>query len=159
MKYFPTKYNHTQNYPNESSLKGVDLHHKYEPIPAPKGRREIKGLISRIFIASKNPYNVGDVLIGTITEFIALFGTKANLNMYTRLADVKGAKKPSPVLIEIEEEPEGIIEDSLKYPENKIPLIMYKGVSIEFKPVVNGVLFSSVDEAEKAIDMALQLKL
>lgn len=161
MKYYPTQYQHTENFTNDASIQDVDLHHKYEPISSPKGRKNIAGVMPRVFIASRSPYKTGDVLTGTMDEFIALFGSRSNLNIYTRLAALKNRVKTDmlPEVEKVEEEVEGVIEDSLQTEPLSTDSLSYKGVRIDFKPVVNGVVFSSVEEAEKAIDMALQLKL
>lgn len=159
MKYFPTTYQHNTNYSNVQSLTGVDLHQSYEVVlGARRGRVSSVDLSARIFVLKKPPYKVGDVIVGTLPELIGLFPSRVSLNQYTRRAALKGSVQTTP-----EPQEDVVIEDSLQsIPEPNSSIqksYTYRGISVDFKPVVNGVVFSSIEEAEKAIDIALQLKL
>lgn len=159
MKYYPTAYKHNTNYSNVQSLTGVDLHQSYEVVlGARRGRVSSIDLTTRIFVLEKPPYKVGDVIVGTLPELIGLFPSRVTLNQYTRHAALKGSVQATP-----EPQENVVIEDSLQpnlEPDNSSQKsYVYRGISIDFKPVVNGVVFASIEEAEKAIDIALQLKL
>lgn len=159
MKYYPTIYKHTANYYSPAQLEGVNLHQDYEVTTVQKGRISNLKVTSRIFIAERPPYKVGDVVVGNLTELSGLFGSRLTLNQYTRyairkdaVAPVSTVSKPTEDLIEITDSLNPVIQ-SLQ------SCSTYKGVDIVFKPVVNNVIFESVEEAEKAIDIALALKL
>lgn len=150
MKYIPTNYKTLGRYLSTKDLAGVDLHQDYLLGEPRRGRCLKTSHITRLFVSPYKHYNVGDVLQGTHEELVAELSSRSTLNHYTRSAVLK---PQSEIVVQKTSTP--LVETS----RVSLTETEYKGVKITVKPIVNGVLFETLDDAKKAIDVALALKL